>query len=412
MPAPATLPDPRFLEEPRLKHLLAVLNPPSGAGETRVIGGAIRNALMALPIADVDCATILKPEEVVRRAEAARLHVVPTGVKFGTVTVLVKGAPFEVTTLRRDVATDGRWAEVALGTDWAEDAARRDFTMNALSCDPDGRLYDPLNGYDDVIARHVRFIGEARQRIREDYLRSLRFFRFHAQYGAGAPDAEGFRAVVAERAGIGRLSPERIRQEMLKLLVAPGAIGAVEALTETGILVDLLGVPALGRLMRLAAIEAANGLVPIGIRRLGALSLRIAEDAERLALRLRLSGAEAGLLETMARHAPALALTPSRHAARRALYRAGGVYADVCLLAWASAGAPPEDAVWIGLLRVPETDPIPPFPLKGADLVAQGVPKGPEIGRLLAVTEQAWIESDFGAGRAELLATLNRAGSA
>jgi poly(A) polymerase len=394
-----------FLAERRVRRLLAALNPPAGAGETRVVGGAVRNTLLGLPVTDVDCATRLAPEEVMRRARAAGFEPAPTGLPFGTVTVVVEGRGYEVTTLRRDLATDGRRATVvAFGTDWHEDARRRDLTMNALYCDPDGRLYDPVGGYEDALARRVRFIGDPDARLREDYLRVLRFFRFHAQYGAGELDRAGFDACVRARGGIPRLSAERIRQELSKLVLAPGAAAALRALAETGILSDLVGVTDVARLERLAAIEAATGTKPSAPRRLAGLAVRIGEDAERLAARLRLSNAEARVLAAVGAFAAALARDVSASAARRALHRAGPLFADVCLVAWAQSGAAPDDAAWRSALALPQTAPVPPFPLRGADLVAAGVPAGPAVGAAMARAEAAWIASDFTLDRAALLA--------
>lgn len=395
--------DALFLESASLQRLLAVLNPSSGASETRVVGGAVRNALLSLPVEEIDCATLLTPEIVTQRATQAGFTVAPTGVKFGTVTVVVDGHAYEVTTLRQDVATDGRWAEVAFGTDWAADAARRDLTINALYCDADGTLHDPLGGLDDVQHRRVRFIGDPDQRIREDYLRSLRFYRFHAQYGEGALDDAGFRATIRLRAGLARLSRERIRQELLKLLAARRAVPTIETLAETGILSDLIGVPDLATFARLVAIEAVAGVAPAPVRRLAALAVRLSEDAARLASDLRLSRAEEAVLEACARFAPALVADHDRRAARRLLHASGEHYAHVCLIAWARSRAEPHAPDWDVALRVPETAPLPRFPLRGADLVARGVPQGPAIGEAMARAEAAWVASDFTLGREDLL---------
>jgi tRNA nucleotidyltransferase/poly(A) polymerase len=400
--------DAPFLESASLRRLLAVLNPPSGAGETRIVGGAVRNALLGLPVQEIDCATVLTPEIVTERATRAGFTVVPTGVKFGTVTVVVDGHAYEVTTLRRDVATDGRWAEVVFGTDWAVDAARRDLTVNALYCDPDGTLHDPLGGLDDVLHHRVRFIGDPEQRIREDHLRALRFYRFHAQYGEGALDEAGFRTTIRLRAGLARLSRERIRQELLKLLVARRAVPTIETLAETGILSDLVGVPDLGSFARLVAVEAVAGIAPAPVRRLAALAVRLGEDAARLAADLRLSRAEEAVLEACARFSPGFVGDHGRRAARRIRHAAGEHYENVCLVAWARSRAEPHEPSWDAALRVPETAPLPPFPLRGADIVARGVPPGPAVGEAMARAEAAWIASDFTLDRDELLARVGR----
>jgi poly(A) polymerase len=393
-----------FLSAPGLQHLMAVLNPSTGRGETRIVGGAVRNTLIGRPVTDIDLATVFPPEETTRRAEGAGLHVVPTGLRFGTVTVVAQGEAHEVTSLRRDVATDGRWAQVAFGTDWGEDAARRDLTINALYADADGTLYDPLGALPDVLTRRVRFIGDADQRIREDHLRALRFFRFHAQYADGAIDASGFRASIRARALLPRLSPERIRQELVKLVKAPRAAETLALLAETGILSDMVGVPALGRFARLTTIEQRAGLDPDATRRLAALAARVEEDALRLAAALRLSNREGAALEAVGRTARRLARDPRVEHARRVLHAVGPHYCDAVLVGWAEAGAFADDAAFARLLALPEVDPVPPFPLRGADLLAFGVSPGPQVGVALAALEQLWIEGDFRASRETLLA--------
>src|SRR3954451_62544 len=247
-----TAPGPRrltggWLREGPLPRVLAVLD--TDGEEARVVGGAVRNALLGAPLGDIDIATTALPQEVIRRVEAAGFKAVPTGVEHGTVTVIAERRPFEVTTLREDVETDGRHATVAFGRDWRRDAERRDFTMNALSVTSDGDVHDYVGGLGDIGARRVRFIGDPGRRIAEDYLRILRFFRFHAAYGEGAPDAAGLAACVAERAGLDALSRERVRMEMLKLLPAAHVVPTLVVMTETGLLGTVLGgVPLLASL--------------------------------------------------------------------------------------------------------------------------------------------------------------------
>src|ERR1700723_388425 len=220
-------------------RVLALLN---GDGEeARVVGGAVRNALLRIPIGDIDIATTAVPPEVIRRAKAAGIKSVPTGIEHGTVTLVVDAQPFEVTTLRQDTETFGRKAKVAFGRDWVIDAQRRDFTINGLSVDADGVVHDHVGGLDDIAARRVRFIGDPNQRIAEDYLRILRFFRFHAAHGAGEPDRAGYLACIGGRAGLATLSAERMRMEMLKLMVAQGVIGATTAMADGGLLLPILG---------------------------------------------------------------------------------------------------------------------------------------------------------------------------
>ncbi|MBV9078214.1 MAG: CCA tRNA nucleotidyltransferase, partial [Methylobacteriaceae bacterium] len=229
----------RLLAHRRVARLLDALA--AEGEETRLVGGAVRNALLARPVSDIDLATTALPSRVAELARAARLKAVPTGIEHGTVTVLVEGQAFEVTTLREDVDTDGRHATVRFGRDFSADAARRDFTINALFLARDGRIHDTVGGLADLAARRVRFIGEPRRRIREDYLRTLRFFRLTAEYGEGAPDRDGLAACVAERAGLAMLSRERIRAELVKLVLARRGPELLAVLSGTGLLARLTG---------------------------------------------------------------------------------------------------------------------------------------------------------------------------
>jgi poly(A) polymerase len=226
-----SLHDQAWLNEPRLQEVLRVLN---ASGETRVAGGAVRNALLGVAVADVDVATVLLPEEVMTAAKAAGFGVHPTGLDHGTITITCKKAAFEVTTLRRDIETDGRHAVVSFTTNWAEDAARRDFTINAMYCDAAGKIYDYTKGYADIQKRKVKFVGVPEERIAEDYLRILRFFRFHAWYGKNAPDKEGLQACIKLRSGLKKLSVERVRQELFKLLAAPNAVKTLQLMATNG----------------------------------------------------------------------------------------------------------------------------------------------------------------------------------
>ena len=373
--------------------------------ETRVVGGAVRNTLLGLPVTQaVDLATTAEPEQVMALAERVGLKAVPTGIDHGTVTVIANGLPFEVTTLRRDVETFGRHAKIAYTTSWEEDARRRDFTLNALYADREGTVFDPLGGYDDLAAGRVRFIGDAEARIKEDFLRILRFFRFHAYYGKGEMDAAGLKAAVKLRAGLEQLSAERIAGELRRILVAPQAERAVEALYDYGLLTSVLGgVPRLGRFERLVAVEAANGLAPDAGLRLAALAIFVEEDVARLALRLRLSNAEQAELALGVRDG-AIAGLPDEGAAKSYLYRLGPSYRSALLLAWADSGASPDDAAWRSALTLPDRWQAPSFPLGGNDVMALGELKGPEIGELLEVLELDWIGSGFRLDRDELLA--------
>ncbi|MET0706982.1 MAG: CCA tRNA nucleotidyltransferase [Tardiphaga sp.] len=375
-------------------RVLALLN---GDGEeARVIGGAVRNALMRIQVGDLDIATTALPDEVVRRAKASGIKSVPTGIEHGTVTLVVDGQPFEVTTLREDVATFGRKATVAFGRDWARDAQRRDFTINGLSVSADGVVHDHVGGLADIDRRHVRFIGDPDRRIAEDYLRILRFFRIHATYGAGEPDREGYLACIRGRAGIAGLSAERVRMEMLKLLVADGAVAAVEAMFGGGLLLQIFGgVTYGGAFAAMIAAEAALGRQPDAILRLGALAVAVTEDAKRLAQRLRLTNAEAKALDSMGHRWWRLA-GMDEAIARRRLYRLGvDRYRSRMMLAWARAGLAADPQPWKQLVTLPERWQAPVFPLKAADFMARGVARGPGLGHVIALAEDAWLAQDF-----------------
>jgi poly(A) polymerase len=401
-----------LLRHPRVRRLLEALN---GDGEeTRLVGGAVRNALLGHPVKDRDCATTATPDVTIRRAESAGFKAVPTGIDHGTVTLVVDGEPFEVTTLREDVETDGRRAVVRFGRDFAADARRRDFTINALSVSPDGRLHDYTGGLDDLAARRVRFIGDARTRIREDYLRILRFFRLHAEYGSGEPDPIGLDAAVRERAGLAGLSHERIRAELLRLVAARRAVETVERLAECGLLVLLLGgVAELGRFARAIALEGAR---PDPVRRLAALAVLTREDADRLRERLRLSNEEHARVEA---YGTTIAILKTRTlpidaTAMRTLVAEHGLEALADAVR-ALAGEPRPDlrADALAALRRFEdgAEPVPVFPLRGRDLIARGVQKGPRVGELLEGARQAWLAQgcpvDDGSTRALLERTLD-----
>jgi len=367
----------------------------TGGAEARAVGGAVRNTLLGRPVGDVDIATTARPEEVIRLAKNAGLGAVPTGIEHGTVTVVSAHRPYEVTTLRRDIATDGRHATIEYTADWAADASRRDFTINALYCDAGGRLFDPLDGYPDILARRVRFIGDARQRIREDVLRILRFFRFHAAFGEGDADPTGLRACVAERAGMARLSGERVRAELLKLLAAPRAVAAITAMFEHGLLVDVLAaVPWPQRLQQLAALEAGLGRAPDPLLRLSVLAIAVDEDRLRLAGRLRLSHAERDAL--IVPEPGTVSRDFGDRAARLRLYQLGpDNWARHVLGAWSASRCDASDPVWRNLLALPGSWPPPRLPVRGADVLALGVPPGPHVGTILADFERWWSKSDF-----------------
>jgi poly(A) polymerase len=340
--------------------------------EARVVGGAVRNQLLKIPIDDIDIATTAVPTEVIRRAKAAGIKSVPTGIDHGTVTLVVDGQPFEVTTLREDTETFGRKAKVAFGRDWARDAQRRDFTINGLSSDATGVVYDYVGGLDDIVARRVRFIGDPNLRISEDYLRILRFFRIHAAHGAGEPDRAGYLACIGGRGGLATLSAERMRMEMLKLMVAAGAAGAITAMADGGLLLPIFGgVAYTGPFAAMVSVERQLGLAPNPIRRLGALAVAVTEDARRLGTRLRLTNAETRTLDSMGHRWWRLAGMDEARARRR-LYRLGEErYRDRLMLAWARAGADTDSDSWRALATLPERWRAPKFPLKAADFIAR-----------------------------------------
>lgn len=369
--------------------------------EARVVGGAVRNTLIGEMPGDIDMATTALPEAVMRLVAAAGLKAVPTGIAHGTVTVVVEGRGFEVTTLRQDIETDGRHAVVRFGRDWRADAARRDFTVNAMSLGADGALHDYFGGADDLAAGRVRFIGDAVARIREDRLRILRFFRFQATVGTGAPDAEALAACIAERAGLATLSRERLRMEMLKLVVAPGAPAVLEVMADAGLLGLVLGgVPLHRDLGRLAAIEQVLGVAPDAARRLGALAVLVREDADRLRERLALSNADYRRLDGVGHGWRALDPGQGERAAKAVLFACGPRgYRDRALVAFARSAAPVADAGWQALATLAERWQAPSFPISGHDLAARGLADGPAIGAALARLKAAWIAADFPVSR-------------
>ncbi len=383
-----------LLRAPALREVLALLN--TEGEEARLVGGAVRNALLGRPVHEYDVATTAPPAAVIARAKAAGLRSIPTGLAHGTVTVLVRGEPFEITTLREDVETDGRHATIRFGRDFAQDALRRDFTINALSLDREGRLHDYTGGLADLAAGHVRFIGDAGRRIREDYLRVLRFFRFSADYAAGPLDAEGCAAAIRERAGLAILSRERVRQELLKLLGAHRAAPVLATMAESGLLGPLLGgVAQPARFARLLAVDPEADAT----LRLTALGAQVAEDADRLRGALRLSNAEAARLGGAIK---ALAPLHGRDGApspgdlHRMLFQAGRRAAcDALALAHAESRAASDDPHWRTAAAFLRDTPEPRLPFSGADLVARGIAAGRPLGAALKELQGRWIRAGF-----------------
>lgn len=387
-----------WLADPALRRVFAALV--AAGGEARVAGGAVRNSLLGEPVNDIDIATTLTPESIVAAGENAHLGVHPTGIAHGTITLVTGGKPFEVTSLRVDVETFGRKARVAFTDDWEADARRRDFTMNALYCDGDGKIYDPTKGYSDILRKKIRFVGDPSARIKEDYLRILRFFRFHARYGAGAPDAKGLAACIRYKSKLKELSSERIRQELLKLLEAKRASETIKLMAVRNVLRVLFApAPDLGAFVRMAKIDAAQGFAPDALLRL----VLIAKTPLALRERLRLTNAEMKRLE-------AIVSETSPHPSLRAkerravLYRLGApLWRDLVRLAWAQSRDRFGAKAWAALLAFADEWAIPCFPLSGQDLLARGFKSGPGLGHELARLEDWWVASDFTESKDTLL---------
>jgi len=388
-----------WLRQWRPRRIIEVLA--AAGGETRFVGGCVRNALIGRHDSDIDLATTLPPDAVRQALEAAGLHLVPTGIEHGTLTAVLAHQLFEITTLRRDVETDGRRAVVAFTTDWREDAARRDFTINAMSADRDGRLYDYFGGLADARAGRIRFVGSAVERIREDFLRILRYFRFHAWYGQGATDPATLAVIRDTVDGLDRLAVERITHEVLRLLGARQPAQAWAGMAATGAARHVLGLDGdLSVLTRLTRTDDTlrDPLMPL--RRLAALCPpgEASGAGERLRLSRKQSAHLAGIDAAMA---GALAARDT-DAARRLAYRHGPVVASDALLIARARGAPAP-----GRRLVRRWSP-PVFPLRGADAAAQGVPRGPAMGRVLGAVEDWWVSGDFQADREACLAELSR----
>jgi poly(A) polymerase len=385
-----------WLKSPALAKVFAALG--KEGAKARVVGGAVRNALLHRPVHEVDIATTAPPEDTMRLARAAGLGAYPTGIDHGTATVVADGQSFEVTTLRRDVETDGRRAVVAFTNDWTEDASRRDFTINALYCDLDGNIYDPVGGaLADIRKRRVRFIGDAEARIREDYLRILRFFRFSAQYGNGQIDPTGLAAAEALKDGLILLSAERVSAEMLKLLAAPGAPDVLGVMYDAGILQLAIRTQIEpDRFARLTAIEAALGEAPDPITRLAALAVIHPGDEVFLANQLRLSNADAHRIAAALESDPGIDPHTPEVTGRAALYRLGPEnFRRAVRLAWARSGASPTAANWRSRALLPDRWKASKMPVSGSDVMALGVAQGVAVGSVLQAFEKWWIDKDF-----------------
>jgi poly(A) polymerase len=408
-----------WFQDKALRRVFHLLN--ADGGEVRVVGGAIRNALMGEPVGDVDMATTLKPDEVIARAEAAGIKSVPTGIDHGTVTLVIDGRGFEVTTLRHDVETDGRHAEVAFGSDWQADAERRDFTINALYADAEGRVIDPVGGLADIKSRSVRFIGEAETRIAEDHLRILRFFRFFAWYGGGRPDADGLKACVRAKDSLGKLSAERIWKELKSLLSASDPGRALLWMRQTGVLTFLLpetekwGIDAIPGLVQ---VENDHDWSPDPLLRLMAMLPPDRVRMEKLAERLKLSKSEAQRLYDWSMATPPQPSTAGA-ALDRLMYRHGrdatidrlkiAIATVKVRAADAQESAMADMAKLSALLKRAQGWTRPTLPISGKDLVEAGMEPGEQVGQRLRIAEEKWVESNFALDRDRLLEIATRA---
>jgi len=383
-----TIPPPEFLSDPALSAVLTALP------EARIAGGAVRDTLAHRPVADIDLATPRLPGDVVAALSQVGLRAVPTGIAHGTVTAVSGGRGFEITTLRRDVQTDGRHAVVAFTDDWRADAARRDFTINALSMTRDGGVFDYFDGIEDLRRGIVRFVGEPGRRIAEDYLRILRFFRFHARYGSGQPDAAAAAAIRAAVPGLSRLSAERVWSELARILATPDPRGAISLMAASGVLAAVVpeGTDPISLDRAVAAGAPADPIL-----RLGAL---LTGDPEAFAERLRLSGTERDRLAAL-RHAPAARPDMDDADLRRLL--ADTEPAILRDRTWLDGGNAPE---WEALRTRLDALPRPVFPLEGRDVLAFGIAPGPQVGALLRAVRAWWVaggcDADAAACRAEL----------
>jgi poly(A) polymerase len=401
-----------WLKDVSLQRLLDVL---SGSGEeSRIAGGAVRNTLLGQAVSDIDIATTNHPDETVRRAEAAGFKAIPTGAEHGTITVIAQGKPYEVTTLRADIETDGRRAKVLFGRDWKRDAERRDFTINALYAEADGTIVDLVGGLADLESRTLRFIGDPEVRIREDYLRILRFFRFFAWYGSGRPDAEGLKACARLKDGLEQLSSERVWTELKKLLSAPDPSRALLWMRQAGVLTKVLSESekwGIDTIHALVKAEKDLGWTPDPLLRLEAIVPPDAARVMALAERLRLSNAQAERLRVWASTDPVASNTSETELAKK-LYRGDRQgFSDRLRLSLASARGKAVDdnqalveaGGYSRLLSFAEKWRKPEFPVKGADLTELGLKQGKELGGVLKKLETLWIESGFTLSRSALL---------
>ncbi|HEV2531170.1 CCA tRNA nucleotidyltransferase [Phenylobacterium sp.] len=389
---------PAWMTAPATAAVLDALEAAGGADCARFVGGCVRNAVVGRPVDDIDIATVLTPDQTTGALAAAGLKAVPTGIEHGTVTGVCQGRGFEITTLRRDVATDGRRAVVAFTDDWGQDAQRRDFTLNALYARRDGSLVDPTGqGVADAKAGRIVFVGEPEQRLHEDYLRILRFFRFLAWYGKTGADEAALAACARLKDRIASLSAERISKELLKLLAADDPRASVELMLKAGVLEMVLPEPIdIERFNGLVEIEADQLFETEAVLRLAALLPGDQLVAARLAETLRLSNADRDRIVEALAPGPALKSWMSPREIRRTVYRLGqAAFRDRAKLAWAAAARTAPAMQWRGMIALADGWVRPVFPLSGEDVMAAGVPKGPMVGQVLREVEDWWIDHDF-----------------
>jgi len=387
-----------WMTAPATAAVFDALEAEGGPDCARFVGGCVRNALVGRPIDDIDIATTLTPDRVTSALKAAGLRAIPTGVEHGTVTAVSDHLPHEITTLRRDVSTDGRRATVAFTEDWLEDAQRRDFTLNSLYARRDGSIFDPTgHGVADAKAGRVVFVGDPERRLLEDHLRNLRFFRFYAWFGRGAPDQAAVAACAKLKDQIDGLAAERISKELLKLLAADDPRAAVRLMAEAGVLEVILKTPAnVDRFDALVEIETEQLFDCDPVLRLAALLPDDQVSAGKFAARVRLSNDERDRITAALAPTPALKSWMSPREIRRAVYRTGhAVFRDRAKLAWAASARTAATMQWRGLIALSDGWPLPVFPLTGEDVINAGAPKGPMVGAVLREVEEWWIDHDF-----------------
>ncbi len=380
----------------------------AGGFSARFVGGCVRDTLLGRPIRDIDIATDAAPDSIVNCLESSNLRAIPTGIDHGTVTAVSGGSSFEITTLRRDVETDGRHAKVEFTDDWDDDAARRDLTINAISLEIDGTLHDPFGGQADLVAGRIRFVGNAGDRIAEDVLRLLRYFRFYAHYGYPPPDEEALAACRSMASYLPSLSGERVRTELVKLLEAPDPLPTLKLMLGTHVLERILPeARELECLSRLVGIEAANNIDIDPIRRLGALLNADKRGSEDVSGRLRLSNAERNFLSMLAKDVDSIPQNVVER--RRLVYRLGAPSVrELVLIGWARDSRTTRDDGWRDFLH--EIDAWSPkkFPVTGSDVLERGVDAGPGVGDFLRIVEIWWVDGNFTASRKECLSRLDQ----